>query len=112
MKTTALAGKDKIKVIFIRGPRHFWPIINESDNFLLPLGYPALAAYLRKHMKNVELEIIDCCPEKIGWATLRKMLEEKKPDVVGIGEKVVPRRPGMAAGRTDLERLGHDQHSS
>ena len=45
-----LLGKDRIHVLFIRPPRHFWPIINESDNFLLPLGYPTLAAYLREHL--------------------------------------------------------------
>ena len=44
---TDLAGKKQIKVLFIRPPRHYWPILNESDNFLLPLGYPSLVAYVR-----------------------------------------------------------------
>ena len=63
----SLAGKDKIKVLFVRPPCHLWPIVNESDNFLLPLSFPCLGAYLKKHCINVEVKVIDCLPLKIGW---------------------------------------------
>jgi len=44
--TSALAGKDRIRVLFVRPPYHVWPILNESDQFLLPLAQlvPRLAA--------------------------------------------------------------------
>lgn len=84
-----LGGKEKIKVLFLRSPRHVWPILNESDNFLLPLAYPVLAAYLRDRMEGVEVEILDTTVRKMGWASLRKYLRENRPDIVAIGEKTV-----------------------
>lgn len=97
MAKNPISGKEKIKIIFLRSPRHFWPIVNESDNFLLPLGYPCLAAYLREHNVGVECEILDCCPNRIGYKTLARLLAQKKPDVVGIGEKVVYTYEGFKA---------------
>jgi len=87
MKTTIL-GKDKIKILFVRPPYHLWPIINESDNFLLPLGLPCLAAYLRQNLKNVEVKVIDCLPLKIGWRTLENIIGQEKADIIGVGDKV------------------------
>ncbi|MFT5429812.1 MAG: anaerobic magnesium-protoporphyrin IX monomethyl ester cyclase [Myxococcota bacterium] len=88
MNHTDLTGRGRIKVLFVRPPRHYWPILNESDNFLLPLGYPSLAAYLRREVPEAECEILDCCPLKIGWQSLRRELEIRKPDIVCVGEKV------------------------
>ncbi len=88
MNHADLTGKDRIKVLFLRPPRHYWPILNESDNFLLPLGYPSLAAYVRREIPEVQVEILDCCPLKIGWQSLREELAIRKPDIVCIGEKV------------------------
>lgn len=94
----SLANKDKVKILYLRPPRHFWPILNESDNFLLPLGYPALAAWLRqKFGSRVEQEILDCCPKNIGWASLRKELQLRKPDIVCVGEKTVYGHEGIRA---------------
>ncbi|MFT4570926.1 MAG: anaerobic magnesium-protoporphyrin IX monomethyl ester cyclase [Hyphomicrobiaceae bacterium] len=93
-----LAGREKIKILYVRPPRHFWPILNESDNFLLPLGYPALAAWVRKtHGVRVEQEILDCCPLNIGWHSLRGELEKRKPDIICIGEKTVYGHEGIRA---------------
>lgn len=93
-----LRGKDKVKILYLRPPRHFWPILNESDNFLLPLGYPALAAWLRKVMpERVEQEILDCCPLNIGWQSLRGELEQRRPDIVCVGEKTVYAMEGIRA---------------
>lgn len=79
--------KDRpVRVMFVRPPRHFWPIINESDNFLLPLGYPCLAAYLREHMQDVEVEIVDCCILHMGYKSLEEHFRRQRPDVVCIGE--------------------------
>ena len=84
-----------MRVVFVRPPYHLWPIINESDNFLLPLGFPCLAAYLRERMEDVEVSIIDCLPEMIGWKSLEKRLAELKPDVVGVGDKTVYMNAGV-----------------
>lgn len=84
-----LVGRTSLKVLFVRPPRHYWPILNESDNFLLPLGFPALAAYVRREMPGTEVAILDCCIDKIGWKSLGEELKRRKPDVVCAGEKVV-----------------------
>jgi len=90
-----LFGKEKIKILLIRPPGFLWPIVNESDNFLLPLGLPSIAAYLREHLPGAKIEIIDCCPMRYGWKTLTKILAEKKPDVVGVGDMICYVKEGM-----------------
>ncbi len=83
-----LAGKKRVKVMLVRPPHHYWPIINESDNFLIPLNYPTIAAWLRHRLDFVDVEILDCCVSEIGYRSLAREIAMRKPDVVGIGEKV------------------------
>ena len=77
------------KILLIRPPRYLWPFINESDNFLLPLGLPCLAAAIRSKLPYIEIKIVDCPPLKIGWKTLSKILSDEKPDMVGAGEEAL-----------------------
>ena len=77
------------KFILVRPPRYLWPFINESDNFLLPLGLPSIAAAVMRDVPGVEVKIIDCPPLKIGWRSLRGILEAEKPDFVGAGEEAL-----------------------
>ena len=73
-----------MKVFLIRGPRYYWPFINEYDNFLLPQSLVCLAAVLKK--SGIDVRIIDCSPLKMGWNSLKNLLKEEKPDIVGIGD--------------------------
>jgi len=77
------------KILLIRPPRYLWPFINESDNFLLPLGLPCLAAAIRSKLPDIEIKIIDCPPLKIGWESLSRILKEENPDMVGAGEEAL-----------------------
>lgn len=77
------------KILLIRPPRYLWPFINESDNFLLPLGLPCIAAAIREKFPHIEVKIIDCPPLKIGWSSLRKILIKEKPDIVGASEEAL-----------------------
>jgi len=77
------------KILLVRPPRYLWPFVNESDNFLLPLGLPCIAAAVKKNFAGIKVRIIDCPPEKIGWKTLTDILEEEKPDMVGAGEEAL-----------------------
>ncbi len=77
------------KIILVRPPRYLWPFINESDNFLLPLGLPCVAASIRARIPDIEVKIIDCPPLKIGWKTLENILQKEKPDMVGAGEEAL-----------------------
>lgn len=77
------------KILLIRPPRYLWPFINESDNFLLPLGLPCLAAAIRAKVPGVEIKVVDCPPLKIGWASLGRILKDEQPDMIGAGEEAL-----------------------
>jgi len=74
-----------MKVILVRPPRYMWPFNSESSSFWQPLGFASIAAVLREN--DFKVEILDCLPLKIGWASLRKRLENKSYDIIGIGEE-------------------------
>lgn len=77
-----------MKILFIRPPAHLWPIINESDNFLLPLAFPCLSAYLKREMRDVSVKVIDCLLLKIGYRSLWAILQAERPDVVAVGDSL------------------------
>jgi anaerobic magnesium-protoporphyrin IX monomethyl ester cyclase len=79
----------KKKIILVRPPRYLWPFINESDNFLLPLGLPCIASVIREKLPHFEVKIIDCPPLKIGWNSLKNMLIKEMPDFIGAGEEAL-----------------------
>jgi anaerobic magnesium-protoporphyrin IX monomethyl ester cyclase len=79
----------KKKFILVRPPRYLWPFVNESDNFLLPLGLPCIAAAVRERLPHIEVKIIDCPPLKIGWKSLRNIFQSEMPDFVGAGEEAL-----------------------
>jgi len=79
----------KEKVLLVRPPRLLWPWVNESDNFLLPLGLPCIAAALRENLPHLEMKIIECPPLKIGWKSLRDILIRERPTIVGAGEEAL-----------------------
>ncbi|EKD28396.1 MAG: hypothetical protein ACD_79C00311G0002 [uncultured bacterium] len=76
------------KILFLRPPRHYWPILNEADNFLLPLAYPSISAYVKREIPEIEFTILDCCAHRMGWTSLRKYINEGNFNMVCIGEKV------------------------
>ncbi len=73
-----------MKVLLVAPPRLLWPYMNEQDNFLLPQSLPSLAAVLRAD--GADVEVIDCPPQKVGWASLEERIRKSRPDVVGAGE--------------------------
>ncbi len=73
-----------MKVLLVAPPRVLWPYLNEQDNYLLPQPLVTLAAVLRRD--GVDVRVIDCMPEQMGWRTLGKRIETWEPDVVAAGE--------------------------
>lgn len=61
-------------------PKKFWFVMGEY--LPPPLGILNLAAYLKTHNQDVEIEVVDCQAERIGWRGLEKRIESFKPDVV------------------------------
>jgi len=47
-----------------------------------PLGLLELAAYLETRNKHVDIEVLDCQSEQVGWNGLEKRIESLNPDVV------------------------------
>ena len=83
------------RVLFVRPPAHLWPIVNESDNFLLPLAFPSIAAFLRSRDPDLHIRIIDCLPLEIGWRSLRQLIADERPDLICTGEMIVYMKQGM-----------------
>ena len=57
--------------------------VDEGTGVYPPLGIMYVASYANSHTKW-DIEIIDCVVEKMDCAGLEKIIERKKPDVVGI----------------------------
>ena len=73
-----------MKIGFIRPPHLLWqPIATEGDNFLMPLNFLTLAAFLRERGIR-DIKIIECPPLRMGWRSLRRKLEEERFDIVGV----------------------------
>jgi anaerobic magnesium-protoporphyrin IX monomethyl ester cyclase len=80
---------NKEKILLVRPPRYLWPYVNESDNFLLPLGLPCIAAALRNKFPKMKVKIIECPPLKIGWQSLKKIIQDERPAIIGAGEEAL-----------------------
>ena len=58
--------------------------------FLIPLGYLCLAAVLlRESMPDVEIKLIDCPVQKMGWGSLEALMREWQPDMVCAGDEAI-----------------------
>jgi len=73
-----------MKVLLVAPPRRLWPFMNEQDNFLMPQGLACIAAVLRED--GVDVEVIDCMAEKVGWSALEQRIRDARPQVVAAGE--------------------------
>ena len=69
-----------MRVVFVEPPKDFWFIMGEY--IPPPFGILTLASYLEAHVENVEIEVVDCQAEGLGWDGLEKRLESLRPDVV------------------------------
>ncbi len=84
MSDPSVVPSKRMKVLLVSPPRLLWPYMNEQDNFLLPQSLASLAGVLRAD--GVDITVLDCMPEQVGWASLEKRIRALKPDVVGAGE--------------------------
>jgi len=81
--------RENSRILFVRTPRRLWPFNSSSSAFWPPLGFCALAAYLRERLPGLRLEIVDCPGERIGWRSLEERLRAHPPDVLCVGEETV-----------------------
>ncbi|MHA2212078.1 MAG: B12-binding domain-containing radical SAM protein [Candidatus Thorarchaeota archaeon] len=68
-----------MRILFIEQPKEFWFVMGGYP----PLGILNLAAYLHSQDPTLDIEVLDCNSEGIGWDGLEKRIESFRPDVVG-----------------------------
>ncbi len=69
-----------MKVLFVEPPKDFWFVMGEY--LPPPLGILELAAYLESRLEDVEIEVLDCQAEQLGWTEFQRYLESSSPDLV------------------------------
>jgi len=75
-----------LRVLFVEPPKQFWFIMGEYLS--PPLGILTLASYLESHNDNIDIEVVDCQADELGWEGLEKRIASFQPDVVapsGLG---------------------------
>jgi len=73
-----------MRVLLVQPPQPLWPYINEQDNYLLPQWMVCLGAVLRR--AGLEVHLLDCMPERVGWHSLEARIRGLRPDLVATGE--------------------------
>jgi len=73
-------GDPSLRILFVEPPKVFWFVMGEY--LPPPLGILNLAAYLRRHDSNLDIEVLDCQAEGIDWRALEGRIEAFGPDVV------------------------------
>lgn len=68
-----------MKVMFVEPPKDFWFVMGEY--LPPPLGLLTLAAYLEDKIKGVEIEVLDCQAEGVGWEGLFGKVSSFHPDI-------------------------------
>ena len=68
-----------MRIMFVEPPRDIWFVMGEY----LPPPYAIiqLAAYLERE-EDVEIKVLDCNAEQIGWKMLEGQIESYSPDIV------------------------------
>lgn len=69
-----------MKILFVEPPKDVWFVMGEY--LPPPYGIIQLAAYLEERCKDVELEILDCNAQQVGWPELDGQIEFRSPDIV------------------------------
>ena len=69
-----------MKVLFIEPPREFWFVMGEY--LPPPFGIIQLAAYLERETEDVEIEVLDCTAQQLGWNEIIRKIESFNPDIV------------------------------
>ena len=64
----------------MESPKDFWFVMGEY--LPPPLGILQIASYLESKDEQVDIEVVDCQAERLGWRELERRIESFEPDVV------------------------------
>ncbi len=73
-------------LLLIDPPRRYWGFAGGGGFFAQPLGLAHLAGFLDKN--RIEVDILDCNMEKIGWDRLRGEIKKRDPWIVGVSSSM------------------------
>lgn len=69
-----------MKVLFVEPPKDMWFVMGEYCP--PPLGILQLAAFIESRSPEIDIEVIDCQAEDIGWNQLVRRIEAFEPNVL------------------------------
>jgi anaerobic magnesium-protoporphyrin IX monomethyl ester cyclase len=69
-----------MNILFLEPPKDFWFVMGEYTP--PPLGILQLAAFLESKIPNIDITLLDCQAEHVGWDDLKRRIESIEPDVV------------------------------
>jgi len=88
-----------MNVLFVRPPRHYWPLMSPAGAFWQPLAFACLAAQVRRDLPQTGVRILDAPILRMGWRTLARELAAARPDVLCIGDEVSAAGEGLRLAR-------------
>jgi anaerobic magnesium-protoporphyrin IX monomethyl ester cyclase len=68
------------KLLFIEPPRNFWFVMGEYCP--PPTTLLILAAFIERELPGIEIEVLDCQAEQIGWNGIEKYIESFAPSMI------------------------------
>jgi anaerobic magnesium-protoporphyrin IX monomethyl ester cyclase len=68
------------KLLFVEPPKDYWFLMGEY--LPPPTALLALAAYVERELKDLEIEVLDCQAEKLDWKGMEQRIASLKPDIV------------------------------
>jgi anaerobic magnesium-protoporphyrin IX monomethyl ester cyclase len=68
------------KILFVEPPRNYWFVMGEY--LPPPTTLLILAAYVERELPDIEINILDCQAERIGWQGVEKKIESFDPSIV------------------------------
>ncbi|MBZ2166728.1 B12-binding domain-containing radical SAM protein [Methanobacterium spitsbergense] len=69
-----------MKILFVEPPKDLWFVMGEYTP--PPLGILQLASFIESRMPEIDIEVLDCQAESVGWNKLAKRIENFEPDIV------------------------------
>ena len=69
-----------MKILFVEPPKDLWFVMGEYTP--PPLGILQLASFLESRMPEIDIEVLDCQAEAVGWNKFAKRIENIEPDIV------------------------------
>ncbi|WP_048190289.1 B12-binding domain-containing radical SAM protein [Methanobacterium sp. SMA-27] len=69
-----------MKILFVEPPKDLWFVMGEYTP--PPLGILQLASFLESRMPEIDIEVLDCQAESVGWNKFAKRIENFEPDIV------------------------------